>query len=206
MLDSAGTSVATFGGSGLAFSTEAGGRDAAAQSVPDGSYRAVATASDTWGNPPVTAQAVIHLDGTPPGLVLTGTPSEPTLVSPNGDGLNETARLAFSLSVTAPAVASVRDAAGATVRTLTLSAPVGPGAIAWDGLGVAGERLPDGPCVPETTARDATGSVSPGSVAPAVVATARRRVAAAPPGSRRPAAERTRGPRVPPLLSRGRPA
>ena len=180
IIDAAGRGVATFAGSGPTFSTAWGGRDAVAQPVPDGSYRVVATASDTWGNPPATAQAVLHLDGTPPGLALTGARSEPILVSPNGDGLNETARLAFTLSEPATLVASVRDAAGATVRTLTLSAAAGPGAVAWDGLGAAGERVPDGPYVLEVTARDATGNVGPSVVAPVVVATARSGVAAAP--------------------------
>ena len=180
ILDAAGVAIATFAGSGPTFSTAWNGRDAAAQPVPDGPYRVVATASDAWGNPPATAQAVLNLDGTPPGIAITGTQSWPILVSPNGDRLNETAQLTFVLSEPAAVVASVRDAAGATVRTFTLSAAAGPGAVAWDGLGEAGARVPDGQYVLEVTAPDAAGNVGPGVMAPIVLATARSGLTAAP--------------------------
>ena len=180
VLDAAGRGVAAFASSGPTFSTAWSGRDAAGQLVPDGSSRVVAAASDTWGNPPAMARAVLGLDGTPPALALTGTRSGPILVSPNGDGLNEAANLPFVLAEPATIVASVRDAAGVTVRTFTLSAAAGPGAVAWDGLGAGGARVPDGQYVLEATAHDAAGNVGPGVVSPVVVATARSGVAAAP--------------------------
>ena len=180
ILDAEGRAIAAFVGSGPTLSTAWGGRDAAGQLVPDGSYRVVATASDAWGNPPASAQAVLYLDGTPPGLALIGAPRQPILVSPNGDGLNESARVAFALSEPATVVASVLDAAGAPVRTFTLPGAAGPGAVAWDGLGAGGARVPDGQYVLDITARDATGNVGPGLMVPIVVATARSGVAAEP--------------------------
>ena len=182
ILDAAGTAVANLTGSGPTLSTAWDGRDAAGRQVPDGSYRVLATALDGWGNPPASAAAVLSVDGTRPGLALalTGSRSTPILVSPNGDGLNESAGLPFVLSEPATVAATVRDAGGSTVRTLVLAAAAGPGALAWDGLGTGGARLPDGPYLAELTARDAAGNVSPAVVAPIAVATARSGVAAAP--------------------------
>jgi len=180
ILDAAGRGVARFASSGTTFSTAWNGRDPAGQLVPDGPYVVVATASDAWGNPPATVQAGLALDGTPPGLALTGPQNGPILISPNGDGLNETARLAFVLSEPATVVASVRDAAGGVVRTFTLAGAAGPGAVAWNGLGAGGARVPDGQYILEVTARDAAGNAGPGVMASVVVATARSGLAAAP--------------------------
>jgi flagellar hook assembly protein FlgD len=178
--DGAGSTITTLTGSGPTFTATWNARDAAGQALPDGAYRLVATAIDAWGNPPVTAAATLGLSGTPPVLSLTGTRSLPMLVSPNGDGLNDTARLTFVVSKPATIVTSVRDAAGGTLRTLTLQANAGPGVVTWDGLGAAGTPVPDGQYVLEVTARDAAGNVGAGVTVPVVIATARSRVAAVP--------------------------
>jgi len=180
ILDGAGKGVAAFSGSGPTFSATWNGRDAAWQTLPDGSYRLVATASDAWGNPPVTAGATLGLYGTPPTLALTGTRNLPILVSPNGDGLNDAARLTFVVAKPATIVTSVRDAAGATVRTFMFQAAAGTGAVAWDGLGEGGAVVPDGQYLLDVTPRDAAGTVGPGVTVPVVIATARSNVAAAP--------------------------
>ncbi len=180
ILDGAGKAITTFTGSGATFDATWNGREAAGQTLPDGAYRVVATASDAWGNPPVTAPTTLSLSGMPPVLSLTGTRSVPILVSPNGDGLNDTARLTFVVSKPATIVTSVRDAAGATLRTLTLQANAGPGTVTWDGLGAAGTLVPDGQYVLGITARDAAGNVGAGVTVPVVIATARSRVAAVP--------------------------
>jgi flagellar hook assembly protein FlgD len=180
ILDAGGNAVAAFTGSGPTFSAAWSGRDSGGRTAPDGSYQVVATANDAWGNPPATARAVLGLVGMPPALALVDARNGPILVSPNGDGINDTARLTFVLSKAATVVAGVRDAAGATVRTLTLSAAAGTGAVAWDGLGAGGARLPDGQYVLDLAARDAAGNVGPGVAVPIVVATTRSSVAAAP--------------------------
>lgn len=178
--DPAGTGVATLAGSGAAFAATWNGRDSGGQVVPDGTYRVVATATDDAGNPPVSSGAVLALDATPPVLTLTGGTGAPILVSPNGDGLNDTARLPFTLSEAATLQADVRNNGGATVRSLTLSAPAGAGAITWNGLDTAGALVPDGPYVLDMAARDAAGNVSPAVEVPLIVATARSGVAASP--------------------------
>ena len=74
----------------------------------------------------------------------------------------------------------MRNSGGATVRTLTISAPAGAGAITWNGLDTAGTLVPDGSYVLDVAARDATGNMSPVAQVPLVVATARSGVAASP--------------------------
>ncbi len=120
------------------------------------------------------------VDGTPPGLALTGVRSAPIVLSPNADGLNETGRVSFVLSEPASIVASVRDAAGTVVRTFSVSAPAGAGGLTWDGLGADGVRVADGQYLIEVTAQDATGNISPAVVAPVAIATARSRMTATP--------------------------
>jgi flagellar hook assembly protein FlgD len=180
ILDSAGQPVSTFASSGPAFSTAWNGRGAAGQPVPDGTYQVVATASDAWGNPPSTARAALALDATPPALTLTNAASGPIVLSPNGDGQNDSLRLSYVLSKPATLVTTVRTAGGATVRSDTSAAPAGPGAVTWDGLNASGALAPDGQYVIDLAAHDAAGNVSPTVSVPVVLATARSAVAAAP--------------------------
>ena len=179
-LDSAGTSVATLAASGQALSTSWAGRGATGQPATDGPYSVVVTASDGWGSPPATARAALVLDATPPVLAPSGLPDAPILVSPNGDGLDDSAAVAFILSEPATVVAAIGTAAGVAVRTITLAAAAGPGAVTWDGRGDGGALVPDGPYVMTLAASDATGNASPAITIPLIVATARSGVAAAP--------------------------
>jgi flagellar hook assembly protein FlgD len=180
VLDAAGTVVTQLSATGLAFNAAWDGRTQAGVQAPDGTYQVVATAIDGWGNPPATVRTALAVDGTPPSLALTSTRSAPTLLSPNGDGLNETASVAFLLSEAASVVASVRDAAGVVVATSTRSTAAGPGAFTWDGLGTGGARVPDGSYLLDLAPRDAAGNVGPSVLAPVVVATSRSGLAAAP--------------------------
>jgi flagellar hook assembly protein FlgD len=178
--DGAGMDVATLTASGPTLALSWGGTNAAGQPVPDGQYTLIATASDPWGSPPASARTGVTLDGTPPVLAAPGAGSTPIVLSPNGDGIDDTARLDFTLSERATVVASVRDAGGSTVRTITFSAASGPGSVAWDGLGSAGALEPDGTYTLEISAHDAAGNPSAGLAASVVLTTARSRVAASP--------------------------
>ncbi len=180
ILGSGGQPVSTFTSSGPAFSLSWNGRDAAGQPVPDGAYQVVATASDDRGSPPSTARAVLAVDATPPTLTLTSTGSTPFVLSPNGDGQNDSTSVSYVLSEPASLVATVRTAGGETVRSDTSAAAAGPGAVTWDGLDTSGAPAPEGPYVVDLAARDAAGNVSPTVSVPVVLATARSGVAAAP--------------------------
>ena len=180
ILGPAGTSVATLVASGPTLSTSWTGHDASGQPAPDGAYTLVVTASDAWGSTPATARAALTLDASPPVLALGGLPGAPILLSPNGDGLNDSSVEAFTLSEPAAVVAAIRTVSGAPVRTITLAAAAGPGSITWDGRGGGGTLVPDGQYVLDVAATDATGNTSPAISTPVVVATARRDVAAAP--------------------------
>jgi flagellar hook assembly protein FlgD len=180
ILDAAGRTVSSFASSGDTLSAAWYGRDGAGQPVPDGAYQVIATASDTVGNPPATARAVLALDATPPHLTLTGASGAPILVSPNGDGLNDSLRVSYVLSEAATLVTTVRAAGGAGVRTFMVAAPAGPGEVPWDGADTSGAPAPDGQYVMDLSAHDAAGNASPIVSVPIVLSTARSAVAATP--------------------------
>ena len=180
ILGSSGASVATLTVSGPRLSTSWTGRGATGQLVPDGAYTVAVTASDGWGSPPATGRAALTLDATAPVLTLGSIPSVPLLVSPNGDGLNDSMVASFTLSEPAAVVAAIRTAGGVPVRTINLAATAGPGSITWDGRGDGGTLVPDGQYVLDLAASDPTGNASAPVNVPVVVATARSGVAASP--------------------------
>ncbi|HVP39581.1 MAG TPA: FlgD immunoglobulin-like domain containing protein [Candidatus Saccharimonadales bacterium] len=82
-------------------------------------------------------------------IQVSGAGVSPNPFSPNGDGINDTATVSFTLDDTADVV--VLDISGAprtaqNSRTLSLVGPVGPGQvrIAWDGRNSLGSYVPEG--------------------------------------------------------------
>jgi flagellar hook assembly protein FlgD len=143
--DASGTVVDRFSGTGDAALATWTGRDAAGGSLPDGLYTVVFSATSAGGT---ARPATLHvwLDTVPP--TVAGLALSPTVISPNGDHLADTARLSFTVSEPCRVGVVVRDARGAVVRTL---APVafgaGDAALTWDGevSGAAGlTAAPDG--------------------------------------------------------------
>ncbi|MCC6811332.1 MAG: Ig-like domain repeat protein [Deltaproteobacteria bacterium] len=66
-------------------------------------------------------------------------------MSPNADGVKDTASLAYRVVTPTTVLATVRNAAGATVRTITKSEPVvGDSSLSWDGRNGSGILQPDG--------------------------------------------------------------
>jgi hypothetical protein len=115
---------------------------------PDGRYRIVVTARGARGRQVAAATAVV-LSRTLSGFLVT-----PTVLSPNGDGRNDTASVSFSLLMPAFARLQVLRGSRQVVRPLFGPLPAGPQALTWPG----GVR--DGDYDLALTVTDATGPVT----------------------------------------------
>jgi N-acetylmuramoyl-L-alanine amidase len=115
---------------------------------PDGRYRIVVTARGRGGRQ-VTAATPVALSRTLSGYSVT-----PTALSPNGDGVNDSASISFNLAV--PALASLQVLRGPTELASLLGGelPAGPQAAVWEG------RARDGEYRLRLTITDATGPVA----------------------------------------------
>jgi hypothetical protein len=135
--------------------TRAGQRSTAiaGDTLPDGSYSVVVTATTPGGE---TAQALAPLIVSRT-LGIVGV--APAAFSPNGDGRNDA--LAVTFSLTTPATARVRiERAGRWVATpLAASLPAGDQRLVWDGARPTG-ALRDGSYSAVVETQDAVGTVS----------------------------------------------
>jgi hypothetical protein len=115
---------------------------------PDGRYRLVVTARGAGGRQVVAATSVV-LSRTLSGFLVT-----PTVLSPNGDGRNDSASVSFSLLL--PAFVNLQVLRGSTQVVRPLYAPftAGPLLLSWPG----GVR--DGDYNLALTVTDATGPVT----------------------------------------------
>ena len=82
----------------------------------------------------------------PPPLRIRRLRVAPRVVTPNGDGVNETTTISFSLTTGARVTAKVVDDSGTTVRRLAAdrSYPKGRSKLQWAGRDDAGSLVPDG--------------------------------------------------------------
>ncbi len=132
---------------------------AAGQYVPDGAYNLSISAIDAWQNGPLNTSGTIAVDTTPGQLhALTPGPATALSFSPNGDGYRETIVLTATTSEPGSLVATVRDGDGATLKSWTVTAGIGPTSIAWDGRDSGGTIAPDGRYTVSVAARDAGGN------------------------------------------------
>ena len=115
---------------------------------PDGRYQIVVTARGRGGRQ-LTASTPIVLSRT-----LSGFSVVPTALSPNGDGKNDSAAIAFNVSV--PALAWLQVLRGDTELGSLIAGgvPAGPQAAVWEG------RAPDGEYRLRLTITDAVGAVA----------------------------------------------
>jgi flagellar hook assembly protein FlgD len=82
----------------------------------------------------------------PPPLVVKHLGASPEALTPNGDGVGEKTRIAFSLTTAATVTADVLDSSGALVRRLasSRSLPAGRSMLGWAGHDRDGVLVPNG--------------------------------------------------------------
>jgi hypothetical protein len=150
------------------------GRDGASRVVPEGSYRPRVHLDNARRT--IVMPNPIRVDVTPPRVV--SFTARPLVISPDGDGRSDRARIRYRVSERA--VVELYVGSKRAVRKLG-SRP--RGTISWNGV-VAGEPLPEGVYTLRLVARDVAGNLGPRSGSRTVrirfLALGRDRVVAAP--------------------------
>ncbi len=131
----------------------------AAGSVPDGTYHWQLTATDAYGNGPLSATGTITVDATPPALTVAGSVT-PQVFSPNHDAVQETIRFSVASTKAGTADALIRDAVGSTVASLQVPLTNLRATVTWDGTTSAGTAAPNGEYTVRLTVRDLVGKTS----------------------------------------------
>ena len=127
-----GVAVRHFSGQGSSASVTWGGKDDAGQSLPDGIYSVVASATSARGKAR-SAKAAVTIDTAAPSLK--GVTLAPHPFSPNGDGHCDRVYLHYTPGERASARVNVLDGASRVVRKLLPWTPVKAVAqsVVWDG-------------------------------------------------------------------------
>jgi hypothetical protein len=119
--------------------------------LPDGRYRMVVTASS--GTKTITKTADVVIDRT-----LAGLQAMPTVISPNGDGVNDGTTLTFSLAQNVPVRLDIMQAGVIVGSPFQGQLGIGPQTIVWNGAGF-GAPLFDGTYQATVTVTDQLGDV-----------------------------------------------
>jgi hypothetical protein len=119
--------------------------------LPDGRYRLVVTAKS--GTRSVTKSAALVVDRT-----LTGLQAMPSVISPNGDGVNDGTTLSFGLAQNVPVRLDILQAGVIVGSPFQGQLGIGPQTIAWNGSGF-GAPLFDGTYQATITVTDQLGDV-----------------------------------------------
>jgi flagellar hook assembly protein FlgD len=134
------------------------GTTASGTGVADGTYRIVISAES--GSEQISRSVNILVDRTLGGYSLS-----PTLISPNGDGQNESIRIGFQLTRAATVRVEIRRGPK-TIRTvLTGSLAAGAYAASWDGRVPGGARAAEGQVTAIVLATTSFGTRSLGQTA-----------------------------------------
>jgi hypothetical protein len=123
----------------------------AAHVLPDGRYRVVVTA--TSGTKAVTKNADVVVDRTLAGLQVV-----PTVISPNGDGVNDSTTLSFMLAQNVPVRLDIVQGGVLVGSPFQGQLGIGPQTLVWDGSGF-GAPLFDGTYLATITVTDQLGDV-----------------------------------------------
>ena len=119
--------------------------------LPDGRYRLAVTARA--GGKTVTKAIDVVVDRT-----LAGLQESLPVISPTGDGINDTVTFSFALAQNAPVRVEIVQDGFAVATPFQGQLGVGPHAIDWDGT-TNGVPLPDGAYFAIVTVTDALGDV-----------------------------------------------
>jgi hypothetical protein len=119
--------------------------------LPDGRYRMVVTAKS--GTKTITKAADVVVDRT-----LAGLQAMPTVISPNGDGVNDGTTFTFSLAQNVPVRLDIVQAGVIVGSPFQGQLGIGPQTIAWNGAGF-GAPLFDGTYQATVTVTDQLGDV-----------------------------------------------
>jgi hypothetical protein len=119
--------------------------------LPDGRYRMVVTARS--GTKAVTKSADVVVDRT-----LAALQAVPTVISPNGDGFNDTTTLSFMLAQNVPVRLDIVQAGIVVGSPFQGQLGIGPQTLVWDGSGF-GAPLFDGTYLATITVTDQLGDV-----------------------------------------------
>jgi hypothetical protein len=120
--------------------------------LPDGAYQLIVTATSKGGGSSVQSVPVT-VDRS-----LTGLAASSPLISPNGDGVNDTTAITFTLTQSFP-VQLLIERAGAVIGTV-FAGELGPGpqTITWDGT-TGGVRVADGTYEAVVAVTDGIGAI-----------------------------------------------
>jgi hypothetical protein len=119
--------------------------------LPDGRYRMAVTAKS--GTKSVTKTVDIVVDRT-----LTGLQAAPTVISPNGDGVNDSTTFSFGLAQNVPVRLDILQGGVTVGSPFQGQLGIGPQTIAWNGSGF-GAPLFDGTYQATITVTDQLGDV-----------------------------------------------
>lgn len=127
-----------------------------------GSYSIKITAVDEAGNASENTDCKIKIIE---GIQVTGIYAKPSLITPNGDGFDDMARIGWYISGGAgdlTATLKILGPSGATVKTLLDNTPVtsGTGSEYWTGDNDTGGNAPDNPYTYQIVVRDSYGNSS----------------------------------------------
>jgi spore germination protein YaaH/flagellar hook assembly protein FlgD len=157
-----GGALREYDGTGGTVSADWDGRDDAGAALADGSYTLRLETFDALGNR-ASVDRHVTIDTLAPTATLRAN-SSPWLAgatrnafSPDGDGVNDTTRLSWSLSEPGRGLLTVADPAGQEVLRRELPWGVS-GGITWDGRDAAGRAVADGDYRLTVTARDYAGN------------------------------------------------
>ncbi len=146
--DVAGDPIRRIAGTGRSAATSWNGMADDGTRAPDGAYHVTLRFFDPAGNA-ATRSWPAEIDATPPAMTAA---ARPAAVSPDADGVADTARLAWTSSESA--TGTLRVLRGTTViRSWTIGGTAG--AVTWNGRDAAGRTVADGRYSVAVTASDA---------------------------------------------------